>query len=158
MSSTFGFKIAKFNQKMLNIEYFIIHSRKKFDDFWLNFWSLSGAKVCEDPKERGEPDPRLYVVTGEWTTGSRLLALVFRAAISRAANCCMSLTIFAFHFLQSLDGINTGGQVGYDRRCRGPRHASLPVWYTIYVWFRAQCQNVTKGFQCFVVSSSPPGL
>ena len=79
----------------------------------------SGAKVSLQTK--------LYVVTGEWTTGSRLLALVFRAAISCAANCCMSLTIFAFHFLQSLDGINTGGQVGYDRRCRGPRHASLPV-------------------------------
>ena len=136
------------------------------------------------------------VVTGEWTAGQRLLALVSRAAISSAANCCMSLTIFAFHFLQSLDGINTGGQFGIlagqfgilagrvsriDRRVsrihrqvsridrlrsgrirhtvsRSATCVSPCIIQRIYVWFRAQCQNVTKGFQCFVVSSSPRGL
>ena len=46
--------MAKFNQKMLKNENFIIHSRKKFDDFWLKFWSLSGAKVCESCRSRQE--------------------------------------------------------------------------------------------------------
>ena len=53
-SSKFSFKMAKFNQKMLKIENFIFYFRKKFDDFLLKFWSLSGAKVCESCRSRQE--------------------------------------------------------------------------------------------------------
>ena len=34
-------------QKMKKNRKFNIHSRKNVDDFWLKFWDLSGAKVCQ---------------------------------------------------------------------------------------------------------------
>ena len=40
-------KNARFDADNEKSRKFISHSRKNVDDFWLNFWDLSGAKVCK---------------------------------------------------------------------------------------------------------------